>query len=367
MDNEEVSSESDSFEESVSDELFHDSIEAKKDNRQFSQNGDDEKYKSKSRSRTDLVLDLRNVPSVANAAKSDDEISEKLSAVIEQPEEHVKLEVLNNEEAESLTTKDDLDEILRDRINSLANLIVDLREQIKLALSLWRKERDEFQLLREKRNILAVEEATAAARAAAEAYAAESPLSNEIGNVVNLNPVQSLSELAILEYEKKLAKYQDALALAQAEKRYNMRRKMIANTYRQRLDEVERMCDEELEKIRESANILQPLRQIASQWVAPKSEDHKDAMKIEWDSGTLKSDKQTVRITDKYNSIKSAGFVDDEVNMIPELVAARFSCTEASKYERHDTLKNTKTSQGHRLVESNSLPCTWYASASNSS
>lgn len=69
----------------------------------------------------------------------------------------------------------------RERINSLNELMIYLREELKKEATLWRKEREEFQLLREQSDYFALEEATAAARAAAAAYAAESPLSNDIG------------------------------------------------------------------------------------------------------------------------------------------------------------------------------------------
>lgn len=57
-----------------------------------------------------------------------------------------------------------------------------LKKELKREIELWRKEREELQFLREKDDALALEEATAAARAAAAAYAAESPLSNNLGN-----------------------------------------------------------------------------------------------------------------------------------------------------------------------------------------
>lgn len=57
-----------------------------------------------------------------------------------------------------------------------------LREKLNKETDLWRKENEEFQLLRERSDALAFEEATAAARAAAVAYAIESPLSSDLGN-----------------------------------------------------------------------------------------------------------------------------------------------------------------------------------------
>lgn len=61
--------------------------------------------------------------------------------------------------------------------------MTDLKEELRIEIELWKKEREELQLLREKDDALALEEATAAARAAAAAYAAESPLSNNLGNL----------------------------------------------------------------------------------------------------------------------------------------------------------------------------------------
>lgn len=49
-------------------------------------------------------------------------------------------------------------------------------------MALWRKEKENFQLLRDRSDALAFEEATAAARAAAAAYAVESPLSSDLSN-----------------------------------------------------------------------------------------------------------------------------------------------------------------------------------------
>lgn len=57
-----------------------------------------------------------------------------------------------------------------------------LKEELRKEIELWKKEKGELQFLREKDDALALEEATAAARAAAAAYAAESPLSNNLGN-----------------------------------------------------------------------------------------------------------------------------------------------------------------------------------------
>lgn len=74
-----------------------------------------------------------------------------------------------------------------------------LQEELDKEVALCRKEKEEFQLLREQSDTLAFEEATAAARAAAVAYAAESPLSNNLSNdyrciiIIHINSISAMS------------------------------------------------------------------------------------------------------------------------------------------------------------------------------
>lgn len=72
---------------------------------------------------------------------------------------------------------------------------------------------------------------------------------------------QNVKELAIFEYEKNFIKYQDSIE--QAGRRY---KRALVNAYQQKLLEVERLCIEELEKIRENTSYLQSFKEIASQW-----------------------------------------------------------------------------------------------------
>lgn len=72
--------------------------------------------------------------------------------------------------------------VLHERAQKLCLEITSLREKLDKEVTLWRKEREEFQFLRERSDALAFEEATAAARAAAAAYAIESPLSSDLNN-----------------------------------------------------------------------------------------------------------------------------------------------------------------------------------------
>lgn len=80
------------------------------------------------------------------------------------------------------------------------------------------------------------------------------------------------------DFEEKLKKYQGTLAQMQAEKRLNIRRQIAANTYKKRLSEVEKLCQEELNKVRETATYLEPLKQIASEWNKSK-QNYMDSLK----------------------------------------------------------------------------------------
>lgn len=72
--------------------------------------------------------------------------------------------------------------VLHERAQRLSSEMTSLREKLNKEVALWKKEREEFQFLRERNDVLAFEEATAAARAAAAAYAIESPLSSDLSN-----------------------------------------------------------------------------------------------------------------------------------------------------------------------------------------
>lgn len=85
----------------------------------------------------------------------------------------------------------------------------------------------------------------------------------EVDTVVN---EPTLSELAILDYEQKLATYQEALTKAHVEKRNVLKRQLAANVYKRRLLEVEKLCNMELLKVRQNVQYLQPLQALASTW-----------------------------------------------------------------------------------------------------
>ncbi|XP_076294296.1 uncharacterized protein LOC143215764 [Lasioglossum baleicum] len=242
---------------------------------------------------------------------------EKLSAVLEQPEDSS----ARIEDAQTLMDDHvNRNHVLRERIESLREVMTSLKEELKNEVQLWKKEREELQLLREKGSALALHEATAAARAAAAAYAAESPLSNKLGDILDLRTEDTFSELAILEYEKRLAKYQDLHTYSQAEMRYNACWKSIANIYKQKLVEIERLCNEELEKVQQNASTLQPLKEMVSQWYIDEKNHGDTAMTYEIFPNAHKN------VIDHEDTYSGHTFqkMDAEVNMAPEIFVAKF-------------------------------------------
>ncbi|XP_034181267.1 uncharacterized protein LOC117604855 [Osmia lignaria lignaria] len=286
----------------------------------------DDECKEKDKTSFELNLDLRNVlncePTAFEADQDNENSLEKLSAVLEQPEDSP----YRLEGAQS--TQDDredkqLNYILRERIQSLRNVMSHLKEELKREIEFLKKENEELQVLRERNDSLALEEATAAARAAAAAYAAEVPLSNSLEVISE----DTFRELTILEYEKKLAKYQDEYSFNQAEKRYNTRWKMIANAYKQKLMEVERLCNEELEKVQQNANDLQPLKEMVSQWCIDEENRGDSIKRSDFNVDGLK---YSVFNDEKLHNRQFQN-VDAEVNMAPEIFVARFKSENLTK------------------------------------
>ncbi|KOC70317.1 hypothetical protein WH47_02820 [Habropoda laboriosa] len=286
----------------------------------------DEEHKRRDQRDTDLDLDLRTVLPNCDSV-SENAGSEKLSAVLEQAEESSVI-LKDAQSVEDDQEDNELNWIHRERIESLGEVMRNLKEELKREIELWKKEREEFQLLREKDDALALEEATAAARAAAVAYAAESPLSNNLGDLLDITSEDTFRELTILEYEKKLAKYQDEYSFSQAEKRYNARWKIVANAYKQKLMEVERLCNEELEKVQENVHHLQPLKEMVSQWYADE-ENHGDSIK-RTDFGRSAQKLNTFNEDNMHNRNKFQK-IDAEVNMAPEIFVARFKSDDLTK------------------------------------
>ncbi|XP_003691542.1 uncharacterized protein LOC100869620 isoform X1 [Apis florea] len=288
----------------------------------------DEEQGKKDLAEADLTLDLGSVLPNYDRVSENDSL-EKLSAVLEQPEDSVILE--GTQLAEDDQDDKDLNCILRERIESLSEVMQNLKQELKKEIELWKKEREELQLLREKDDELALEEATAAARAAAAAYAAESPLSNNLGDLLDITSEDTFRELTILEYEKRLAKYQDEYSFSQAEKRYNARWKMVANAYKQKLIEVERLCNEELEKVKKNVNHLQPLKEMISQWYTDE-ENHGDSIK----RTDFVANTQKLNTFNENNTRNNHIFqkIDAEVNMAPEIFVARFKSDDFTKMDK---------------------------------
>lgn len=139
-----------------------------------------------------------------------------------------------------------------------------------------------------------------------------------VDNIVDIMSEQGIRELAILKYEKNLAKYQNSYSFEQVEQRYNSYKRTLVDAYKQRLLEVERLCDEELENIRQNASCLQPFKEIASQW---SKNDCGDSQCVYNDQSDIE---QSKIIEDFKNDRRVYGKIDNEVNMVPEILCARF-------------------------------------------
>lgn len=138
--------------------------------------------------------------------------------------------------------------------------------------------------------------------------------------MVDVTSEQSVRELAILEYEKNLAKYQDSYSMEQAERRYNVYKRALVDAYKQKLLEVERLCNEELEKVRESASYLQPFKEIASQWSVNENDRVDVSRKCNDPADAEQSKIVETNNLDENNWTPRLGKV--EVNMSPEILPA---------------------------------------------
>lgn len=106
---------------------------------------------------------------------------------------------------------------------------------------------------------------------------------------------------------------------------------MVANAYKQKLMEVERLCNEELEKVQENVNHLQPLKEMVSQWYFD-DENHGDSIK-RTDFTTNVQKLNTINEDHMRNRHKLQK-IDAEVNMAPEIFVARFKSDDLTKNDK---------------------------------
>ncbi|XP_011312081.1 uncharacterized protein [Fopius arisanus] len=118
-------------------------------------------------------------------------------------------------------------EMLMKRVSSLKDTIIDLRESISEEHRLWKRECEEYNLIHERLKFRALEEVTTAARLASEAYVIESAKGNSS---------------------------------------HTPRRNILDNDYYTKLNQIERLCNEELRNVYNDVEALQPLKEIVSQW-----------------------------------------------------------------------------------------------------
>lgn len=94
--------------------------------------------------------------------------------------------------------------------------------------------------------------------------------------------------------------------------------------------EVERLCNEELEKVQQSANHLQPLKEMALQWYTDEENRGDSIKKSNFDASLQK---YTILKNDDVNRY-SFQKIDAEVNMAPEIFVARFQSEDFTKKDR---------------------------------
>ncbi|XP_063988811.1 uncharacterized protein LOC135168489 [Diachasmimorpha longicaudata] len=139
------------------------------------------------------------------------------------------------------------EESLAKRVASLKERITDLRRSLTEEQRLWRQELQEYEDIHEKMKLSALEAVTAVARAVSQAYIVESTKSETWNNGNFSSNGASVSSC------------KDGNSRSRC-------RNLFYKDYYERLDQIEKLCHQVLQKIRDDTEVLQPLRQIASQW-----------------------------------------------------------------------------------------------------
>lgn len=148
---------------------------------------------------------------------------------------------------------------LEERLKELKEQMVALKGQLQEEKVAWQKELEEAMKVARVVNVTYTNE-----NFTSENYNMDLVPKSDDGESLISEP--TLSEFSILDYEQKLATYQDALAKAQLEKRNLLKRQLAASAYKRRLLEVEKLCNMELLKVKQNVQFLQPLQALASSW-----------------------------------------------------------------------------------------------------
>lgn len=133
-------------------------------------------------------------------------------------------------------------EILKERIETLQNLIENLRVQLEDEKFMWRKEVEEVK---------------------------KKPSPNCLHYCCDAESEIKYTDSATLNmsgYEKILLQYQEALQQARVDKKLSLQRQIAISNYKRRLLEVENMCNLELLRVKQNVQFLQPLKSMISEW-----------------------------------------------------------------------------------------------------
>lgn len=163
---------------------------------------------------------------------------------------------------------------LQERLLSLQALMSNLRNQLQAERNMWKREVEEIRQYYPQYN----------------GYNAP-----EYEDFYDMNSTTDMRQ-----YEQQMARYQEALAQAQSERRMALQRQIAMSNYKRRLLEIENMCNLELMRVRQSVQWLAPLQQMVSEW--NKDNESGDA---ERKYSFEKTDSESIR--DSVNSMEIIG------------------------------------------------------------
>lgn len=258
--------------------------------------------------------------------KLSDELSQEIS--VNDSEENIHFD--ENEFIEKNTK-------LEERLTDLKQQMTNLKHQLVEEKQAWQREIEEAMKIAKSVSIINNEEDNQ------KEFNSTSELTIDC---IPLEP--KFNEMAILDYEQKLAKYQEALVKAHVEKRQIVKRQLIANAYRQRLLEVEKLCNLELQKIKQNVEILQPLQVLASGWnhtSSAKENSSKFDDELTGNVSQLQHDSKTANSSGDVNKSEFLTMEDLENKIFKDLkdISSQIAATSCNPVLNKDDLMKNKS------------------------
>lgn len=193
--------------------------------------------------------------------------------------------------------------LLQERLLALQDTMTSLRNQLQEEKAMWKKEVEEMNQ-----------------------YYPNNRLESDSYYDMNNNSTRSVSEFNMLDYEQQMARYQEALARAQSQRRMELQKQIAMSNYKRRLLEIENMCNLELMRVRQSVQYLAPLQKMVSEW------------NLDYESGDAESRtclyKESSEDGDKRSTKESVDVMEN----------ARFECKALNVYPLDMSKANSSTS-----------------------